>query len=188
MGACHSRESHKVTESGIAIAIHSNGLKVLNRVGVARDLLSTASPPWQCWRESSSNGQYLGGPASTLLNQCTERYGWPCFGMSRSKLQLSLKKAVEDAGISYLEGWRLERIEEVEGSVIVVSSDGRSIQGCFVVGCDGSRSLVRDHILQQHRVPLEDPTFSGSVVIAATTKTPDEFKAEPGVYNHYGMT
>ena len=177
-----------IGQSGIAIAVHCNGLKVLNQIGLATQLLSKSSPPWQCWQESSSTGKYLGGPASVLLAGCIDRYGWPCIGMSRTNLQSSLKQASRAQNIPYVEGWRIDRIEESESTVTVISRDGQRMSGSFVIGCDGIRSTIRNHILEKHGISAEEPDFSGSVVIAATTKTPDAFKATPGVYNFYGMT
>lgn len=142
-------------------------MKVLSKAG-AVDVALDGTLPWNRWNDWSSTGEFLGGPGSSSAEEFIDRYGWPAVGISRTKLQVGLKDVVEQNGIHFLEGWRLKTIRVKPDSVVAVSSDNKEIEGAFLIGCDGLKSVVREVIFARHGVEDRDPSFTGVAVVSST--------------------
>jgi salicylate hydroxylase len=135
-------------------------MKVLNKAG-AIDPVLEGTLPWKVWNDWSDKGEFLGGPGSASAGEFTDRYGWPSLGLSRTKLQLALKEAVEKASIPFLQGWKLKDLRTGSDSVIAVSDAGNEIEGAFLLGCDGLKSVTRDLIFARYGMEDRDPSFTG---------------------------
>lgn len=140
-------------------------MKVLNKAGVARDLLD-GTVPWLLWNEYTSDGEYLGGPGSTMPGQWIDKYGWPGIGVSRTKIQLHLRDIALRAGIEYHQGWRLKDVRETEDGIIAISEDGQEIEASFIIGCDGLKSATREALLTKKGIENKDPDFTGIAVVS----------------------
>ncbi|KAA8574670.1 hypothetical protein EYC84_003920 [Monilinia fructicola] len=136
----------KLGDAGGSLFLQPNGLKVLHLVGLAAAVTDHA--PWvtQSW-DKTHTGEVLGG--GEFLGTLKETYGEPACGTKRSSFNLSLEKAVVDAGIEFHPGWKLANIEESEKGVVAVSEGGQRIEGSFLIGCDGIKAASRDILLKR---------------------------------------
>ena len=149
---------------------------MLNRAGATDDLL-TGTVPWEVWDEYTSDGKHLGG--SPLVKSFPERYGWPCVGFSRTKIQLCLRDVAARRGIEYHQGWKLADIRETEDGLVAVADDGREIAGQFLIGCDGLKSRTREIILAKMGVPNLPPTYTNISVVSITPEEIEIFRLPP---------
>ncbi|WP_402843529.1 FAD-dependent oxidoreductase [Microbacterium sp. GXS0129] len=123
---------------GLFLNVATNGLAVLETLGVRERLLSDAHHcPYMHMR--GARGQLLAtvpnGPA-----------GEPERGSAvvrREWLNLVLREAAEAAQIPTRWGARLERIEEGPDAVTAHFADGTSAVGDILIGCDGVGSVTR---------------------------------------------
>ncbi|KAK0733762.1 hypothetical protein B0T26DRAFT_685653 [Lasiosphaeria miniovina] len=174
---------------GIALSIHPNGMKVLNRAGLALDVVNgpPSSPPTLAWDDYTNTGEFLGGPASSLLAGFIDRYGWPVIGVTRTRLQTLLIDKCRQSGIPVHTGWRLASWDEVGDGIVARAEDGRELHADFIVGTDGLRSRTREILLQKRGVEVQEPMFTGIVVRGGQTPTPAAFDT-PAIRIYYGAT
>src|SRR3569833_8896 len=165
-------------------------MKVLHRAGVAAEVAHNPhnTPATQRWDEFTWSGEYLGGPGAVLLGVFSDKYGWPIFGVTRTRLQTLLMDACRANGIPIHTGWRLADLREVEDGVVARSEDGREIQARFVVGADGLKSRTRDLLMGKRGLANEAPNFTGIVVLGGASPTPDSMKSVAAIRIWYGAT
>ena len=130
----------------------------MNLVGLAGDIIEE-STPLTGLHDATAEGQALG--ISDLPCKFGDKYGQPAAGVRRTSLNLKLKQMLLDQNIEVREGWELERIEETETSVTAFFNGCRSIQGSFLVGCDGIKSATRRCILAPSLVTEGSPIYTG---------------------------
>jgi len=88
-------------------------------------------------------------------------YGQPACGVKRSVLNLALKLELAEASIELHEGWKLQEIIEKEESVVAIAADGKEVEGSFLIGCDGIKSVTRSLVLAQHDIGEGDASYTG---------------------------
>ncbi|KAG4027425.1 hypothetical protein MFRU_030g00610 [Monilinia fructicola] len=159
----------KLGDAGGSLFLQPNGLKVLHLVGLAAAVTNHA--PWvtQSW-DKTHTGEVLGG--GEFLGTLKETYGEPACGTKRSSFNLSLEKAVVDAGIEFHPGWKLANIEESEKGVVAVSEGGQRIEGSFLIGCDGIKAASRDILLKRKGYDEPEATYTGLVQTNGFSPTP----------------
>ncbi|KAH0494491.1 hypothetical protein TgHK011_001108 [Trichoderma gracile] len=133
--------------AGASLMVMSNGLKVFDLIGVADAIKAESLPLTTLW-DAKASGEVLG--ESNLPSTFVNNYRQPATGIRRTTLNLLLKNKVLEEGIEVREGWALVDIQENEDSVTATFSNGQSVTGSFLVGCDGIKSASRA-ILQKHR-------------------------------------
>ncbi len=109
-------------------------------------------------------GELLG--MSKVPSTFLRHYGQPATGVSRTELNLALKDALLSKGITLHEAWKLQGIEESEARIVAVAADGRRVEGSFLVGCDGLKSVSRELLLKRKGVCEKAPSFTGLVQVA----------------------
>lgn len=135
-----------------------NRLKVLSLLGLD-ETATRSSVPIHEVRDQKSIGEDLG--VSHLPSQWKEKYGQPGCGVKRTILNLALKDELARQNIELHEGWILANISEYHDKVLVISEDGRSEEGSFLVGCDGIKSVTRQLVLAQHGISQGEASFTG---------------------------
>lgn len=133
-------------------------LKVFDLIGVA-DAIKTESLPLTTLWDAKTSGDVLG--QSDLPSTFAETYRQPATGIKRTTLNLLLKEKVLQEGIEVREGWALVDIQEHEDSVTATFSNGNSVAGSFLVGCDGIKSASRGILQKQKGVEEGLPSYTG---------------------------
>jgi 2-polyprenyl-6-methoxyphenol hydroxylase-like FAD-dependent oxidoreductase len=139
---------------GSFLNVATNGLTVLNALGLREHLLSDAhpAPHMIMW---SSTGKQLGsvpnGPAGDpARGSAVVRRGW---------LHGVLREGAEDRGIPIRFGARLTGVTAESDAVHATFADGRAESADILIGCDGIGSPTRTHI-DAH---APKPRYSGLV-------------------------
>jgi 2-polyprenyl-6-methoxyphenol hydroxylase-like FAD-dependent oxidoreductase len=140
--------------AGAFLNVATNGLTVLDAIGLRERLLSDAhpAPHMIMW---SSTGKQLGsvpnGPAGDpARGSAVVRRGW---------LHRVLREGAEDRGIPVRFGARLTGITAEPDAVHATFADGREASADILIGCDGIGSPTRTHI-DEH---APSPRYSGLV-------------------------
>jgi 2-polyprenyl-6-methoxyphenol hydroxylase-like FAD-dependent oxidoreductase len=140
--------------AGAFLNVATNGLTVLDALGLREQLLSDAhpAPHMIMW---SSTGKQLGtvpnGPAGDpARGSAVVRRGW---------LHRVLREGAQDRGIPIRFGARLTGITAEPDAVHATFADGRRASADILIGCDGIGSPTRTHI----DVNAPNPRYSGLV-------------------------
>ncbi|RAH58892.1 FAD/NAD(P)-binding domain-containing protein [Aspergillus piperis CBS 112811] len=171
-------------DAGASLMIQPNGMKILNLI-IPNRPLPTITPLQSLWHGTAS-GKTLGH--STLPSSYVDRYTQPASGIKRSVLNLHLKTILQEHGIPLYEGYQLENIHEHANQVTAYFTNGESVTGSFLIGCDGIKSSTRN-ILLNHKAGIAEgpPTFTGLIQVAGISKTPQSMaKRDISLSNWYG--
>jgi 2-polyprenyl-6-methoxyphenol hydroxylase-like FAD-dependent oxidoreductase len=149
--------------AGAFLNVATNGLAVLEALGLRHRLLSDAhpAPHMIMW---SSSGKKLGsvpnGPAGDpARGSAVVRRGW---------LHRVLREGVEDRGIPINFGAGLTDITAEPGAVHATFADGRKASGDILIGCDGIGSPTRTYIDPD----APTPRYSGLVGLGGFARVP----------------
>jgi len=145
---------HPDAEAGVFLNLATNGLAVLDQLGLREQLLAGAHrcPTMVMW---SGRGKRLGvvpnGPA-----------GQPERGsvvVRRTQLHEALREEAARQGIEVHFGARLAEITDTSDGVRARFADGREDAGDVLVGCDGINSVTRTFIDPD----APEPAYTGMV-------------------------
>jgi 2-polyprenyl-6-methoxyphenol hydroxylase-like FAD-dependent oxidoreductase len=149
--------------AGAFLNVATNGLAVLEALGLRHRLLSDAhpAPHMIMW---SSSGKKLGsvpnGPAGDpARGSAVVRRGW---------LHRVLREGVEDRGIPINFGAGLTDITAEPGAVHATFADGRKASADILIGCDGIGSPTRTYIDPD----APTPRYSGLVGLGGFARVP----------------
>ncbi|RAH75092.1 FAD-dependent oxidoreductase [Aspergillus aculeatinus CBS 121060] len=172
-------------EAGASLLIQPNGMKVLSLLSIAESLEQEFQPLRGYWH-GTPDGHTLA--SSGLAGEFKTRYAFSAVGIRRSELNLRLKALLLNQGIMVREGWELLRIEEHGDSVTARFTNGQSMTGSFLVGCDGIKAASRREILQNLHDSNEGlPMFTGLTQTAGISPTPATLQDRAGqMSNWYG--
>lgn len=127
--------------AGAAISVWSNGIKVLNRLGLGKDIAGIGG---QMDRMSyySSTGEKL---TDFSLLPLYHRVGERPYPVARAELQKLLLDAL---GSEYVQlDSKCVAVEQDADSVTAIFEDGRKATGDVLVAADGTRSVIRNYVL-----------------------------------------
>jgi FAD-dependent urate hydroxylase len=135
---------------GAGISLWSNGVKVLNRLGLGREIAAIGGPMRQM--------QYRWMDGALLndisLEPLIKSVGQPPYPVARAALQAMLMRAYTDQSA---EPVRLDHdcvaIEETGNQVIATFSNGVQAQGDLLIVANGMRSNLREYVLGQPLLP-----------------------------------
>lgn len=137
------------SDVGGGIGIAPNGMNVLAAVGVAeqvRDVSVAASE----WLFENQAGKLLASSAGD-----TDRCGQTGVMITRAALHRVLIERAQAEGIPVHYGKKFLGLNDTMGQPVrVVFADGSQVEGDFVVGADGIRSLVRQAALPDAPPPV----------------------------------
>jgi FAD-dependent urate hydroxylase len=135
---------------GAGISLWSNGVKVLNRLGLGREIAAIGGPMRQMqyrWMDD------------TLLNDISlepliKAVGQPPYPVARAALQNLLMEAYAARSAEPVRlGHDCVAIEERGDQVIATFSNGVQAQGDLLIAANGVRSNLREYVLGQPLLP-----------------------------------
>jgi 6-hydroxynicotinate 3-monooxygenase len=147
---------------GAGIILSANVLKALRRLGIEDALVATGIKP-QCYVSREWNS---GATMYKIIFDADseERYGGPYLNIHRGDLHAVLERVVTAGTIRF--DCRLVAVDEKKDGIRLVFEDGDSAEADFVIGADGIRSKVREHLLGDG-----PPRFIGAVAYRAIFPT-----------------
>jgi 2-polyprenyl-6-methoxyphenol hydroxylase-like FAD-dependent oxidoreductase len=154
------------TTLGGSIGIPSNGLRLLQRVGVYEDLLARGSKSSKTVLYSS-HGADLG--EVDMVSWSEEKTGFGYLRIKRADLIEVLTDAAQKKGIPIHYGKRMVAIDESAQAVTVAFLDGTVDAGDLLLGCDGIHSRVRTLYVD----PEFAPEYTGISTIYSLLPTAD---------------
>lgn len=133
--------TRELRPAGAGISLWSNGVKVLNRLGLGEKLAAIGGQ--MDWMEYRSH-------TDELLNEIDLRpmiqdVGQRPYPVSRTDLQQMLLDALGPENVEL--GVQCVGVEETDEQAIAILSDGRRVSADLIVGADGVRSTVRDYVI-----------------------------------------
>ena len=152
------------TTLGGAIAIPSNGLRLLHRLGVYDKLLARGALTPKIVLHSIE-GKIVG--EMDAVSWSKEKTGFSYLRIRRTDIVDALIEVVTDAGIPIHFGKRLEAISEDESGVTAKFADGTVETSDFLLGCDGIHSAVRKLYVD----PEITPTYTGIATLYSLVDT-----------------
>ncbi len=127
--------------AGAGISLWSNGVKVMNRLGLGQEIAQIGGP--------MNRMTYISKTGETLtdfsLAPLVEAVGQHPYPVSRTDLQQMLLTALGEEHVQL--SARCVAIEQTEDQATAIFEDGSRASGDVVVGADGTHSVVREHVL-----------------------------------------
>jgi salicylate hydroxylase len=137
-------QSPQLTEIGAAIALSANGTRELQRLGCLPALEAASCEPteliWRGWR----NQDRIAAHPVRKDGAYRSTFGAPYFGIHRADLQ-KLMRAQLRGDVIHLDH-RLTELRETEQGVRLDFLHQDSVFADLVIGADGIKSRVRDHV------------------------------------------
>ncbi|EDX86381.1 hypothetical protein S7335_4085 [Synechococcus sp. PCC 7335] len=127
--------------AGAGISLWSNGVKVLNRLGLGPEISRIGGPMKQMAYYAKS-GKLL---TRFSLSPLIEEVGQPPYPVSRTDLQMMLLKAVGEENVQLNK--RCVAVEQTADGATAIFEDGHKAIADIVVGADGTHSIIRTHVL-----------------------------------------
>ena len=169
-----------LTEIGAAVALSANATREMARLGLLDAIAAVSAEPSELIFRDGRTGDRIAAHDVARDGRYRERFGAPYFGVHRADLQSVLSSAVGPDGVQL--GHRLVALEEEGTGLRLRFANGRIETADLVVGADGVRSLVRDHVVAG--LPGGDPAragprysgtsaFRGIVPVTALPSLPD---------------
>jgi len=142
--------------AGAGIQLGANGVRVLQRLGVAAALTGAVGTPEAI--------DVFDGPSAARLARLplgawfAARHGAPYWTMHRGDLNRVLwQAAANEPSILLRPGFALASVRQEAGGVVATDGGGASVAGSALVGADGLWSTVRQTLL-----PSAAPQFAGA--------------------------
>ena len=130
--------------AGAGISLWSNGVKVLNRLGLGSAIATIGGPMEHMAYYEGKTGDLLTGFS---LSPLIDRVGQAPYPVSRTDLQTMLLEAIGADQVQLNK--RCVAIEQTIDSATAIFEDGSKATGDVVVGADGTHSIIRSHVLGQ---------------------------------------
>lgn len=143
---------------GAGIILSANVMKAMRRLGVERDLVETGIKPDCYVSRAWDTGETM--YAIHFDAEKEQRFGGPYLNIHRGDLHHCLEKVVTPGTIAF--NHRLTEIAENPQGVRLAFENGVHTRADLVIGADGVRSRVREHLLG-----AEPPRFVGAVALRA---------------------
>ncbi|KAF5534273.1 zeaxanthin epoxidase chloroplastic [Fusarium napiforme] len=141
-------ESHDeiAPQVGASIGLQSSGLRILDQVACADELMSLVDIPL--------NDTYLRYPDGSVIrhhtsvqDHLTERHGYPIIFFDRQMLLQVLYNKLESKASVHL-GQKVVSVLELDNGIQVTTDKGKIFEGELLVGADGIYSAVRKEMWQ----------------------------------------
>ncbi|MDB9495013.1 FAD-dependent urate hydroxylase HpxO [Spirulina major CS-329] len=133
--------TRELRPAGAGISLWSNGVKVLNRLGLGEKLAAIGGQ--MDWMEYRSHTDELLNEID--LRPMIQQVGQRPYPVSRTDLQQMLLDALGPEQVEL--GVQCVGVEETETEAIAILNDGRRVSADVIIGADGVRSTVRDYVI-----------------------------------------
>ncbi len=145
--------THQIRPAGAGISLWSNGVKVLNTLGLGKHLAALGG---------QMNRMEYRSHRDEILSQINllpliEKVGQRPYPIARTDLQALLFEAVGAERIHL--GYNCQRVEQDDHSITAWFEDGTQATGDLLIGADGIRSTLRQYVLEQ----AISPRYAGYV-------------------------
>jgi 6-hydroxynicotinate 3-monooxygenase len=147
---------------GAGIILSANATKTLARLGVEGALAETGIRPHCYISRAWDTGETM--YEITFDAASEQRFGGPYLNIHRGDLHAVLERVVRPGTVAF--GHGLAALEETTHCLRLVFDNGIAAEADIVIGADGIRSKVRDHLLG-----AEPPRFVGAVAHRAIFPT-----------------
>lgn len=128
--------------AGAGISLWSNGVKVLNRLGLGDEIATIGGPMTRMAYYNGKTGDLLTGFSLVPL---IEHVGQAPYPVARTDLQQMLLAAI---GVDRVRlNKRCVAIEQTVHNATAIFEDGHRATGDIVVGADGTHSIIRTHVV-----------------------------------------
>jgi 2-polyprenyl-6-methoxyphenol hydroxylase-like FAD-dependent oxidoreductase len=136
---------------GGGLQIAPNGMRVLEELGIADDMIALGSIS-ESFDFRSQSGRKIG----SINRNMAQRFGRPAVNMHRSTLLEALVNRAWCENVELRFEKRLARIEDrADRPVVAHFTDGSSAEGDFLIGADGVHSMVRQHVVPDGPRPFD---------------------------------
>lgn len=169
-------QGHEFATAGAGIQLGPNGVKALERLGLAPALRPLVGEPGAIRVHDGRSGRRI---ASLPLGRwLAARHGAPYWAAHRGDLHGALlTAATAEQRITLHAGFALAAFVEEGEAVMASSTTGATVTGCALVGADGIWSRVRVGICPSH-----EPAFAGATATRTVLKASEAGRlAEPAV-------
>lgn len=182
--ACLLQQGHRVRvfeqatqlgEVGAGIQMSANAMKVLDAIGLRPLIEQTVVRPKAFEFRRFDDGELL--HRLPLGEQHEEKHGAPYFQIHRSDLHQALQQRVRalDANAVQVNARAVQVIDESDHAGVVLA-DGRRETAELLIGADGIKSVVREHVIGK-----DAPVFTGQVAwrcIVPTERIPPHLRTD----------
>jgi 6-hydroxynicotinate 3-monooxygenase len=147
---------------GAGIILSANAMKAFRRLGIEESLVETGIKPKSYVSRAWNTGETM---YEIFFDAASEaKYGGPYINIHRGDLHGVLEKAVAPSTIVF--DHRLVGLDETRDAILLTFDNGFQVEADIVIGADGIRSKVREHLLGS-----EPPRFAGAVAQRAIFPT-----------------
>ena len=158
-------QSPAFTEVGAGLQISPNAMHVHAAIGTTTAISEAGfTPTFAALRHFVTGKIQLKTPLKDL---CPNRYGQPYIHIHRADLQTILVQAAKAAGITVHLGCTALDLSQTDSNV-TLKTNKTAFTGDVLIGADGIRSVVRDHIHARTA-----PRFTGQIAWRGTVATRD---------------
>lgn len=165
-------QAPKLAEIGAAVALSANATRELERLGCLPDVEAASTEPTELIYRGWRNPDRIAAFPVRKDRAYRDRFGAPYFGIHRADLQTALGSAFGVDGIRF--GKRLSAISDSVESMRLDFDDGDSLEADLVVGADGIRSKVREHVAGRDVVRYSGTSaFRGIIPASSLPTLPD---------------
>ncbi len=140
-------KTRELRPAGAGISLWSNGVKVLNALGLG-DRLAAIGGQMDAMEYRSHTDELL---SQISLQPLIETVGQCPYPVSRTDLQGMLLEAFGKDEVQL--GMRCVAVEQDDRSATAIFEDGSRATGDVLIGADGIRSTVRDYLLGREQTP-----------------------------------
>lgn len=153
---------------GAALSLWSNGVKVLNWLGLADEVAALGGAMDHMAYVDGYSGDEL---CRFSLEPVTTQTGQRPYPVARADLQSLL---MERVGMDHIRlGMRMVGIDDAGDAVTVTFEDGSTDTGDLLIGADGAHSITRAHVQPDDAVQIERE-YSGYTNFNGLIETDDE--------------
>ncbi|ENV16183.1 salicylate 1-monooxygenase [Acinetobacter guillouiae] len=145
------------SEIGAGISFGANAVKAIQLLGLSQEYESIADQVkapytdiWFQWRNGYTD-EYLSASIAPQVGQSS---------VHRADFLDRLIPLVPLTNVHFNK--RVQEIEADEEQATIHFIDGQHITFDYVIGCDGIRSVVRNHVLDSNQLARVEPQFSGT--------------------------
>ena len=165
----YEREAETAPALGSGLTLWSNATRILAGLGLA-DRVRAAGVPLETFQNRTWRGRPM---ASWPIGCVSRRTGHPSLNITRADLYDILRAATAGHVLGRAE---VSGVVSTGDRVAARFTDGRLARADLLIGADGLRSRVREHVL-----PVTAPRFAGYAIYRAVVPSAGD-AAPPGVF------